>query len=136
MTVPLTASLGENFEKNVDYINDPVFKKKTLKNFMAFLWIGFNCLTATEPLRGEDILVSHCDEETFYFLLLSPQDFLVLIWLTSERWQLIIKLATTQWFWNWVSWILRSSVLAWNYNTRTGIACKKISLQVAYFWKC
>ena len=31
-----------------------VYSKKTLYN--PFLWMGFNCLKATEPLRGDSLL--------------------------------------------------------------------------------
>ena len=41
-----------------------------------FLWIGFNCLETTEPLEGD-----------INFLPLSFQEFLVIIWLTLDRWK-------------------------------------------------
>ena len=31
-------------------------KKKALKILLLFLWMGFNCLKATEPLRGASLL--------------------------------------------------------------------------------
>ena len=30
--------------------------QKTLKFYGLFLWMGFNCLIATEPLRGDSLL--------------------------------------------------------------------------------
>ena len=45
------------------------------KLYGLFLWMGFNCLKAAEPLRG------------VYFFPLSPQEFLVLIWSTLEGWK-------------------------------------------------
>ena len=30
--------------------------KKNLKLYGSFLWMGFNCLKATEPLRGGSLL--------------------------------------------------------------------------------
>ena len=32
------------------------FKKKKKKLYGPFLWMGFNCLKATEPLRGGTLL--------------------------------------------------------------------------------
>ena len=34
-------------------------KKKTNKVYAPFLWIGFNCLAATEQLRGDSILFTN-----------------------------------------------------------------------------
>ena len=49
----------------------PVKKKENklsyIKNFMAPLWIGFNCLKAAEPLRGDSLVFT------------THQEFLVLI---------------------------------------------------------
>ena len=38
--------------------------------------MGFNCLIAAEPPQADSLL-----------LPISPQDFLLLIWLTSEEWK-------------------------------------------------
>ena len=48
---------------------------KITKLYGPFLWLGFNCLKATEH------------EETVYFLPLSHREFLVLILSTTERWK-------------------------------------------------
>ena len=45
------------------------------KLYGPFLWMGFSCLKTTQPLRGS------------YFLPLSSQKFLVLIWSTLEGWK-------------------------------------------------
>ena len=49
-----------------------------LKNklYGPFLWVGFNCLKATEPLQGY-----------FWFLQFSSQEFLLLNWSTLEGWK-------------------------------------------------
>ena len=49
---------------------------KNLKRFGPFLWMRFNCLKATKPLRGD-----------IYFLPLSPEEFLVLVKSTSADWK-------------------------------------------------
>ena len=51
--------------------------KKTLKLTGPFLWMAFNCLKARLPLHKEIV----------HFLPLSPQEFLILIWSTSEGWK-------------------------------------------------
>ena len=59
-------------------------KVKTLKLYGPFLWVGFNCLRATEPVWGD-----------FYhfFVPFSSQEFLVLIWSTSKRWKAVISVS-------------------------------------------
>ena len=46
------------------------------KLYDPFLWMGFNCLKATEPLRGSSLLFTTKFPEV-----------IVLIWLTSEGWK-------------------------------------------------
>ena len=53
---------------------DEVFKKKFF--FDPFLFMRFNCLSATEPLLRDSLISA-----------LSPQEFLLLIWLTWEKWK-------------------------------------------------
>ena len=53
--------------------NNTSVKKKT---YDPFLWVGFNCLKAAEPLRGDSL-----------FLTANSQEFLVIIWSTSEEWK-------------------------------------------------
>ena len=55
--------------------------KQNFKLFGPFLWIGFNCLKATEPPRVLTSLLWTC------FDPLSHQKFLALNWSTSERWK-------------------------------------------------
>ena len=64
-------------------------------NFMApFLWMGFNCLKATEPLRGDSLL----------FTTKSPgvpsTHFIVL-----RRMKGCVDLGATWWFWTGDPWI-------------------------------
>ena len=59
------------------------------KIYGPFLWIGFNCFKTTEP-----------PEETVYFLSLSPQEVMVLIWSTSEKWKVDRFWTRDHWFGN------------------------------------
>ena len=71
--------LKQQHENEIQVSATQLLKKKLfLKKLCApFLWMGFNCLKAIQ---------SHY-EETVYFLPLSSQKLLVLIWSTSEGWK-------------------------------------------------
>ena len=68
-----------------------------------FLWMGFKCLKAAEPLIG-DILV---------FTTKFPVKILELIWLTSEGSKSESKFGATKWFWTleWGSSALSTRLL-------------------------
>ena len=59
-----------------------------------FLWIGFNCLQATEPLQGDSLLFT-------IQLQGIPGAHLI----DQEKMKGWVDLETTQWFWTWDSWI-------------------------------
>ena len=52
--------LGPIWYQNLNVLQFPQklnnVRKKTLKLYGPFLWIGVNCLKATEPLRGDRLL--------------------------------------------------------------------------------
>ena len=70
---------------------------KTLKKLCGygpFLWIGFNCLKATEPLRGDSLLF------TIQFPVVHGTHLINLG--SMKDW---VDLRATQWFWTWDPWI-------------------------------
>ena len=74
--------------------------KQNLKLFGPFLWIGFNCLKATEPPRVLTSLLWTC------FDPLSHQKFLALNWSTSERWKVGSTLEPPRFFFPYRSQLL------------------------------
>ena len=73
----------KNFHQNFlkEQVHKQIIKKNAViskeKLYGPFLWIGFNCLKATEPLRQW--------HDTVSFSLFSLQEFLVLNWSTLDR---------------------------------------------------
>ena len=66
----------------------------TFKKNGPFLWMGLNCLTATEPLRGESLL----------FTTRSPGDPGTHL-INLRRMKGWVDLGTIQWFWAQSPWI-------------------------------
>ena len=66
-------------KRNITITHSLKSSKQNKKNLHGyFLWIAFNYPKATEPLRGGSLL---------FYVLLSSQKFLVLIWSTLEGWK-------------------------------------------------
>ena len=64
------------------------------KLYSPFLWMGFNCLKVTEPLRGGSLLFTIKFPEIPGTHLLDP-----------ERMNTWFDLGATQLFWTWDTWI-------------------------------
>ena len=81
----MTFAEFKNFYKKFlkEQVHKQIFKKNAViskkRLYGPFLWIGFNCLKATEPLRQW--------HDTVSFSLFSLQEFLVLNWSTLEGWK-------------------------------------------------
>ena len=80
---------------NMEHFVTIAYASKAFKNFMAsFLWMGFNCLKATESLQGGSLLFTTKIPEIPGTHLI---DFGIM-----KGW---VNLGATQWFWTWDAWI-------------------------------
>ena len=97
--------LSPHFVSNKnDYLKQLTCKVLSIskKVYDPFLWMGFNCLKATEPLRGDSLL----------FITKFPKCYGT-NFLDLERMTGWADLCATQWFWTWDPWI-RNPVLAFD----------------------
>ena len=75
---------------HLDFFKTKKTNTKANKLYDPFLWVGFNCLKATELLRGDSFLLTTKASGV-------PGAHLI----NFERMNPVVDLGATQWFWYW-----------------------------------